>query len=249
MAGESPASVALRRVARARPEIREALFGSDHRLPMIFQYNPLVHYLEVNDNQELVCTISRLDVLAPRIRYNVHDEGGVLPYGRVTEILRGFGLDLATLGHEPDAAGPRGPLPWTRPVHLPFMWIYGRRDETISVMGANIYPEDVESLIYGDLVLAPVVHSFCLSVVSDSTGTPRPGIALELDPGVSIDDDQARSVPERFRDGLARLDLDFREAVREYPAAMLPLVTFYPFREGPFAADAGRIKQRRVLRA
>ncbi|TME44365.1 MAG: hypothetical protein E6I56_12420 [Chloroflexi bacterium] len=48
MAGESPASVALRRIARARPALRRALFGDDSRLPMIFQYNPLIHYLEVN---------------------------------------------------------------------------------------------------------------------------------------------------------------------------------------------------------
>jgi phenylacetate-CoA ligase len=45
MAGESPASVALRRIARARPDVRRALFGEDHRLPMVFQYNPLIHFL------------------------------------------------------------------------------------------------------------------------------------------------------------------------------------------------------------
>jgi phenylacetate-CoA ligase len=248
MAGESPASVALRRVARARPEVREALFGSDHRLPMIFQYNPLVHYLETNENRELICTISRLDVLAPRIRYNVHDEGGVLPYGRVEEVLRRQGLGLYTIGREQDAAGPRGPLPWTRPVHLPFTWVYGRRDETISVMGANIYPEDVEALVYGDPELAHLVHSFCLSVVSDATGTPRPGIALEYAPGITHRARPVEPIAERLRDGLARIDPDFRAAVKEFPAAMLPIVTFYEFGEGPFALDAGRIKQRRVLR-
>lgn len=36
MAGESPASVALRRIVRARPDVRQALFSADHRLPMIF---------------------------------------------------------------------------------------------------------------------------------------------------------------------------------------------------------------------
>ena len=51
MAGESPVSIALRRLARARPDIRRALFGTDARLPMVFQYNPLIHYLEVNDER------------------------------------------------------------------------------------------------------------------------------------------------------------------------------------------------------
>lgn len=247
MAGESPASVALRRVARVRPELRRELFGDDHRLPMIFQYNPLIHFLEVNAEGEVVCTISRHDVLAPRIRYNVHDAGGVLAYGHVQRILRENGLEMAVLGSEPDGFGPRGPLPWTRPVHLPFLWIYGRRDETISVMGANIYPEDVESLIYRDLDLAPHIHSFCLSLVTDATGTPRPGVDLELEVGAVARDGWAERVATDLRDGLAAIDLDVRTAVDELPGAMLPIVTFHPRGQGPFAADAGRIKQQRLV--
>src|SRR2546430_2726382 len=154
MAGESPASVAIRRLARARPELRRALFGDASRLPMVFQYNPLIHYLEVNAEREGICTISRPDVLSPRIRYNVHDEGGLLDYGRMMAALGSFGLDPATFGHDPLTDGPRGPLPWVHPVRLPFLWIFGRRDATISVMGANIYPEDVETVIYKDGRLA-----------------------------------------------------------------------------------------------
>ena len=43
MAAETPVSVAVRRVARADPEVRAALFGDRSRLPMVFQYNPLIH--------------------------------------------------------------------------------------------------------------------------------------------------------------------------------------------------------------
>src|SRR5437879_3668128 len=125
-AGESPATAAIRRLARARPELRRALFGDDSLLPMVFQYNPLIHYLEVNAEREVICTISRLDVLAPRIRYNVHDEGGLLDYGRMMVALGSFGLDPATFGHDPLTDGPRGPLPWVHPVHLPFLAILER---------------------------------------------------------------------------------------------------------------------------
>ncbi len=38
---------------------------------MVFQYNPLIHFMEVNDRGEVICSVSRLDLLAPRIRYNV----------------------------------------------------------------------------------------------------------------------------------------------------------------------------------
>src|SRR2546421_808922 len=246
MAGESPASVAIRRLARARPDLRRALFGDDSRLPMVFQYNPLIHYLEVNAQREVICTISRLDVLAPRIRYNVHDEGGILDYGRMMATLRAFGLDPATFGDDPAAAGPRGPLPWVHPVRLPFLWIYGRRDATISVMGANIYPEDVETLIYRDAQLAAAAHSFSLSVVTDATSTPRPCISIELNEGFAADAAWRERISGQFKTGLDGLNLDYRAALGEFPAAMLPIIELYPRGEGPFKADAGRIKQRRI---
>ena len=246
MAGESPASVAIRRIARARPDFRRALFGNDSRLPMVFQYNPLIHYLEVNAQREVICTISRLDVLAPRIRYNVHDEGGVLDYGRMMATLRAFGLDPASFGHDPANAGPHGPLPWVHPVRLPFLWIYGRRDATISVMGANIYPEDIETIIYKDGPLASRLHSFCLSVVTDSSATPRPCVALELNGGLPDDPQWSERLAAQFQAGLADLNLDYRAALGEFPAAMVPMVELYARGEGPFKADAGRIKQRRI---
>jgi phenylacetate-CoA ligase len=213
---------------------------------MVFQYNPLIHYLEVNSQREVICTISRLDVLAPRIRYNVHDEGGVLDYGRMMATLRAFGLDPSSFGHNPANAGPRGPLPWVHPVRLPFLWIYGRRDATISVMGANIYPEDIETIIYRDGPLAGRLHSFCLSVVTDSSATPRPCVALELSGGLPDDAQWSERLATQFQVGLADLNLDYRAALGEFPAAMVPMVELYARGEGPFKADAGRIKQRRI---
>lgn len=248
MAGESPASVALRRIARARPEVRKALFGDDSRLPMVFQYNPLIHHLEVNREREVICTISRLDVLAPRIRYNVNDEGGVLDYGRVTAKLRDFGLNMSQLGLEKDAGGPRGALPWVRPVRLPFVWVYGRRDATISVMGANIYPEDIETLVYRDPQIAAATHSFSLSVVADSTSTPRPCIALELNDGFPVDSAWSEQLAAQFQTGLAGLNLDYKAALAEFPQAMAPVVQTFARGGGPFREDAGRIKQRRIVR-
>jgi phenylacetate-CoA ligase len=249
MAGESPVSVAIRRLARARPDVRQALFGHDARLPMVFQYNPLIHFLERNADNEIVCTVSRLDLLAPRIRYNVHDEGGLVDYRTAARILAGFGFDIAALGSAPETAGPRGPLPWVRPIPLPFLWIHGRRDATISVMGANIYPEDIETIVYRDLDLVPRLHSFLLSVAVDESGTPRPSVALELTDLDGVDDAWRKRTADRLHDGLAALNIDYRTSVAEFPAAMRPIVETHGRGEGPFAADAARIKQRRIIRS
>ena len=246
MAGESPVSIAVRRLARARPDVREALFGRDPRLPMVFQYNPLIHFMEVNAEREVICTVSRLDLLAPRIRYNVHDQGGIVDFKTTRSLLAGFGYDIDTLGLAPETAGPRGQLPWVKPIPLPFLWIHGRRDATISVMGSNIYPEDVESVVYRDMELVPRLHSFLLSVVDDATGTPRPYVALELGDLDGVDDAWRERRADRLRDGLFELNIDYRSSVGEFPAAMRPIVETYAVGDGPFAADAHRIKQQRV---
>ncbi|HXS71820.1 MAG TPA: phenylacetate--CoA ligase family protein [Patescibacteria group bacterium] len=248
MAAESPVSVALRRLARRRPDVREALFGDDPRLPMVFQYNPLIHFLEVNELGEIICTVSRLDLLSPRIRYNVHDEGGLLGFATARERLAAFGFDIERLGERDETAGPRGPLPWSRPIPLPFLWVNGRRDATISVMGANIYPEDIETVVYRDPTLVPRLHSFLLSTVDDERGVPRPMVALELADMAGVDDRWRATMADQLRDGLTGLNIDYRSSIAEFPDAMQPIVATYGLGEGPFAADAKRIKQRRIIR-
>ena len=248
MAAESPVSVALRRLARRRPDVREALFGDDPRLPMVFQYNPLIHFLEVNELGEIICTVSRLDLLSPRIRYNVHDEGGPLGFATARERLAAFGFDIERLGERDETAGPRGPLPWSRPIPLPFLWVNGRRDATISVMGANIYPEDIETVVYRDPTLVPRLHSFLLSTVDDERGVPRPMVALELADMAGVDDRWRATMADQLRDGLTGLNIDYRSSIAEFPDAMQPIVATYGLGEGPFAADAKRIKQRRIIR-
>ncbi len=246
MAAESPVSVAVRRLARRRPDVREALFGRDPRLPMVFQYNPLIHFLEVNEVGEIICTVSRLDLLAPRIRYNVHDEGGIVDFARMRDQLREFGYAIHDLGEVDEAAGPRGPLPWSRPIPLPFLWVHGRRDATISVMGSNIYPEDIETLVYRDAALVPRLHSFLLSVIDDEHGLPRPMVALELSDLDGIDDDWQARMADQLRDGLIGLNIDYRSSAAEFPETMRPIVVAHGLGEGPFSADATRIKQRRI---
>ena len=248
MAAESPVSVALRRLARRRPDVREALFGDDPRLPMVFQYNPLIHFLEVNELGEIICTVSRLDLLSPRIRYNVHDEGGLLGFATARERLADFGIDIERLGERDETAGPRGQLPWSQPIPLPLLWVNGRRDATISVMGANIYPEDIETVVYRDPTLVPRLHSFLLSTVDDERGVPRPMVALELADMAGVDDRWRATMADQLRDGLTGLNIDYRSSIAEFPDAMQPIVTTYGLGEGPFAADATRIKQTRIIR-
>lgn len=232
MAGETPFSVAVRRLAADNPELRRRLFGSDARLPMVFHYNPLQHHVTVNSEGELIFTINRLQVVAPRIGYNIHDAGGVATYAKVCAVLREAGIDPAPLWGE------------KRPVPLPLMWVHGRSDYTVSVMGANIYPEDLEMALYSLPHLSRVTHSFTLGAEERSDGTIRPVFSFE----VTGDTYEAmrRVFEEQIVDAVLGINGDFRVAAAEHWDSVRPVVHIYGIGEGPFAADAGKIKQTRI---
>jgi phenylacetate-CoA ligase len=235
IAGETPISVAIRRLARDREDVKLALFGSDSRLPMLFQYNPIMHHVEVNEHSEVVFTITRSSLLSPRVRYNVHDVGGVCSTDEMAKRLAAVGVDIDALRRESGDGN----------VRLPFLWIYGRRDHTISVMGANIYPEDLEQCLYQDTGLAEITNSFCLSLAEGSNGSVRPRFLFEV--SEEPDAELARRFRESIVPRLVALNADFREAWHEYPDTLVPDIRLYRLGEGPFAGDQGKIKQARLL--
>ena len=235
IAGETPVSVALRRLAWKDPRVQRALFGDDSRLPMVFQYNPLMHHVEVNEHDELLFTITRDSLLSPRIRYNVHDEGGIARFDELETTLRALGYDLRALAAHDQPT-----------LRLPFLWVYGRRDSTVSVMGANIYPEDIEQCLYSDPALARITRSFCLSL-AESNAQVRPRFLFEIE-SEPTDELRAHFARTMVRE-LERMNADFREALHEYSAALQPEIVLCRVGEGPFAVNAGRIKQLRVLPA
>lgn len=236
VAAESDLSIALRQLMEERAEVREALIGADHRVPMLFQYNPLDHYIEVNARRELVITITR-PVLSPRIRYNVKDEGGIISYNELCCRLRRVGIDIERLL-------PKG----TRWAHLPFVYVFGRRDSTISYMGANIYPEDVETSLFAS-AHASRLGAFCMELLEDeSTNEARPCIHVEVMDG-ELTDTLAQALQSTLLSKLSELNADFRQAVHEDERAGELQVVLHRAGQGPFAQNLGRIKRRYIIEA
>jgi phenylacetate-CoA ligase len=224
--------VAVRRLAAEDEALRRRLFGDDPRLPMVFHYNPLQHHVTVNPQGELIFTISRLEVVAPRIAYNIHDSGGVATYAEFCAVLREFDVDPASLWDG---------LP---PIPLPIMWIHGRSDYTVSVMGANVYPEDVETALYASPELSRITRSFSLGSEERADGTIRPVFSFEV--FGTIDEQVERRFAQRIVERVLAINSDFRVAATEHWESIEPIVRVYPLGEGPFADDAGRIKQARI---
>ncbi len=236
VATETPLTIWLRREAASNSELRRQLFGDDPRLPMVFQYNPLDHNVESRDG-ELVVTVCRLSLLSPRIRYNVHDAGGGLSVRQVVAVCRDFGLDPMAAAQESGRA----------PILLPIMWVHGRSDATISYMGANIYPEDVEQALFADTDLAGRLGAFCLELRDIGGGAVRPCLHVEVTDRGSDDAMIVRTLRQAV---VARLELnsgDFKAAVAENPTTADFLVELHAPGQGPFSENSRRIKRRYIV--
>ena len=238
LAAETPSSIGLRRLALERTDVAEALFGEAGRSPMVFQYNPFFHHIETNASRELLFTVARHGTMSPKVRYNPHDEGGVLRDDEVRE-------RLATVGVRLEDVAPRN---GRRLIRMPYLYVFGRKDSTVSVMGANIYPEDVESAIYAEPELARRILSFQLSLLEETPGETRPRLAIQLldeGPSEELREQIATAITARVRS----FNRDYREAFGEYPALMPFVVELHRRGEGPFEGSDRRIKFRYVARA
>ncbi len=234
LAGETPLSVALRRLAADDEQVREALFGRNPRLPMLFQYNPFEYYVNATEDDELVYTISRPGVLSPVIAYNLHDEGGVATYEELRERLTQVGVDLDSIAKE-----------HPRSAEAPFVWVFGRKDSTVSVMGANVYPEDIEAALYDHPELARMTKSYCLGLVDLDDGLRRATASFEI--LGDITSELSETFDKAIFDGIHRRSPDFREAYKNRPDLVRPLIQLYSEGQGPFADEDWRIKQRRLI--
>ncbi len=212
---EWPLSVAVRRALAAQPDLAARLFG-EARLPSLLQYDPSLRYFEQVDG-ELVFTAA---TGTPLIRYNIHDTGGVLACADVLAACRAGGHDpLADL----QAAGYSGPVP-----NLPFVYIFGRSDFTISFYGANIYPENVKAGLEAAAVRDRVTSKFVMYVTHDADRRERLRIHVELVPGLAPDAtaDLARLLAGVIPEQVRRQNSEF--AHYDSPEAQVPEIVLHP---------------------
>ena len=178
IAAENDFTIALRRLLRDRPELAEALTLPGHALPMIFQFNPLDYYIEVNDSNELLISVCRLDSLSPKLRYNLHDTGQVMRFPYLAAILRRFGVEPSGLAESY--------------LDLPLLLHYGRSDATVAFYGANIGPADVQEAVFSIPELADAVSSFLIVTGEDDDANKTLSLEFELAAGKDAPADRPR---------------------------------------------------------
>jgi phenylacetate-CoA ligase len=212
LANETPLSICIRRFLANNPAAARALFG-ESRLPTLAQYDPLSRFFEKHGQSLLFSGDNGI----PLLRYNILDTGGVIPYDHMLAFLAQHGFDPRADLAEP---GGRGMRP------LPFVYVFGRSNFTVSYFGANIYPENVAVGLEQPPIKEWVTGKFVLEVLEDTDRNRFLSVVVELAPNATSDAARQQMVAESILAQLLRLNSEFANYV---PAAyQLPRVRLAP---------------------
>ncbi|MBI5872489.1 phenylacetate--CoA ligase family protein [archaeon] len=212
-------------------------------IPMVFQYNPLMYFIEnINSKNEKgeqvteVCfTLLDKKCIAPKIRYNIRDEGRKFAYKEIISALKKYA-----------SADLRKFLKRDMPLHLPFLAIFGRTDGTISVIGSNIYPDQVERAIAYNPKLFKSLNRFMLHIGQTKSRFTAFNILIELIKGVKPTQRLRSQYKKQIETNLGKLNEDYTLLLKTNPTSAKARVKLYPFGSSKFSQYNSRIKQKYI---
>jgi phenylacetate-CoA ligase len=200
LANETPLSICIRRFLAENPDAARALFG-ESRLPTLLQYDPINRFFEVEDGALLFSGNNGI----PLIRYNILDSGGLIGYDAMLQFLAKWGFNpVAELNQDAQARG----------IHsLPFVYVFGRSNFTVSYFGANIYPENVTVGLEQPVIQEWVTGKFVLQVKEDTDKNRFLSVIVELAPGVESSEDKQQAIASSILSQMLRLNSEFANYV------------------------------------
>jgi len=233
----SPLSVLIRNLALKDKELSKDLFNTES-LPSLVQFNPMSYFIEEINGEIIINYLAGV----PLIRYNIHDKGGLISYKKALGILKNHNYDpvkiLFKKGYSKNKI-------WK----WPFVYTFGRKNNVVSIGGANIYPENIEPVLYQRGVKK--INTFKLGIETNREGKMRLVILVELKEGIKVSGGSLIELKNKYHDifqkRLLEVNDDYRDASKIDPKNTDPLVKIYPHGLGPFAEDKKRTKKKYIL--
>jgi phenylacetate-CoA ligase len=227
---ETELTIALRRLCLGDRSLSEKLFGRETP-PMLFQYNAADYVIEVNEENELLFSILRLEGAAPKIRYNLRDLGGTYTYAELRRELAGRGIDIAKVCERQSA--------------FPVLFVHGRGDLSIPFYWAKVFPTDIEQMINSNPELSGNINSFQLKSVEEPDLKRSLVVHLERSRTLRSNLPEIEDLRTLVFDELCRVNQDFREVTRMFDRSCI-LVEIHDFETGVFAGRDIRVKNKYI---
>jgi len=209
LGNETALSISIRRFLAERPEAAREIFG-ESRMPTLVQYDPMHRFFEVWERTLLFTG----DNGVPLVRYHIADTGGVYGFDELMARVR-------ALGFFEDEAASAAPVR-----RLPFVYVFGRADFTVSYFGANVFPENITLGLEQPDIREWVTGKFVLETREDGDRDEVLHVTVELAPEAYGSEERAYEVARSIHDELGRVNSEFASYVP--PAKQLPRVELRP---------------------
>lgn len=223
----------IRNLVSKDKKLGKALFGRTDSVPNLFQYTPASFYIE-EINGEVVFTSKST---APLVRYNLHDRGGIIKFRDMEKILNENGYDYKALIKK---AGLPEKIVWQQP----FVYCFGRRDDTVSVCGAKVFPEQIAPALFNEKIKD--IHSFKLAIDFDEKQLQYFYVLIELKQGVTYSLSEMKKKRKFYHDvileRLKNCSIDFASAYLIDKKIADPNIKIFENGKGPFEEDITRTK-------
>ncbi len=218
LGNETPLSIAIRRWLALHPTEARALFG-ESRLPTLVQYDPNSRFFEVHEGTLVVTGENSV----PLVRYHIADKGGVISYAQMWQFLQAHGVQTAADLDLPESVTLR---------QLPFVFVFGRADFTVSYYGANIYPENIAVGLEQADFMQRVSGKFVLETQTTAAGDAYLHVIVELLPEQLPAEDLACNIAASIKAQLLRLNSEFAHYTP--PERQLPEISLRPFADASY---------------
>lgn len=225
---ETPVSILLRRIYNRRKVTTKKLFNTNI-LPSIVQYYPNRRYFESVDNELVFSARSGL----PLVRYNIHDNGGVINYADIVKpVKKQFDKELRQFRineHE-----------WK----LPFVYLNGRKDFTVTIYAVNVYPENIKAALVDPKMRSWVTGKFTMATKYYSDMDQYFEINIELAKGLEPAADYQIIARNTIINTLSKLNAEYHKLRASIGKKSDPHIHLIPFGDRDYFS--GGVKHRWV---
>ncbi len=204
---EQPICVFFRRLLSKNPKLMAEIFGDDVTVPpMIFQYAPSSMWIEELEGELLFTANSGM----PLVRYNLHDSGGILTYQQMIDIIAAnYTGDMSELLKQLNVSP------------LPLVYLHGRSDGTVQLMGFNIYVEHIKLIMSMPQMQAYTTGKFYISVENDKNFNQKLQITFETKNIHKVEKD-IKSITKLVMEHLAALNSEYNKVYNTDPSLVVP---------------------------
>jgi len=216
MAFETPLSILIRRLAKKNDSLYTKIFRDSSKTPTLCQYNPEFISFEEKNGELYITTNSAL----PLIKYDIGDMGGILSYKEIDSIFKSENISLQK---EVKKARIEKMM-----YKLPFVYVYERKDLSVTLYGLQIYPETIKESLIEKPYSSFFTGKLTLITKFNKKHDQFLEINLELKPGVKKDNRIQRNITKHILNSLLLNNSEFGELYKFIGKRAIPKIILWP---------------------